>query len=513
VADVATDGSAGATPSHGHGERLASVDAAFLEMETPRLHMHVGGLLIFDAPPPPPDGAEVSGFARFLALIGSRLHLVPRYRQKLAVPPLGLGNPVWIDDPDFDLSYHVRHAALPQPGTMAQLTEYAARILSRPLDRDRPLWETYVIEGLEEGRFAILSKSHHAMIDGLAGMDIATVMLDLEPDASAVPAAPAPWAPSPTPSSAHLAFGAVRDLASSPADLLRTGRRVIEAPTKTAARALEVGRGVASVARANLLKPAPRSLLNQAPGPHRRLAVQRISLAEVKAIKDAFGTTVNDVVLAMVADATGRYLRSRGARTDRVWLRAMVPVATRDASGAHALGNNVVSVFVDLPMGEMDPVERLRVCHEAMAEVKSSHHAVGAGFLIGLTQFAPPTIHAMASRAAARSRLFNFLVTNVPGPQLPIYCLGARLLGFFPFTPLAATQAYAVGLTSVDGWLNFGITADYDALPDVERVTGFLVESVEELARSAEAVHVRGELARRDRPAEDDTGGRSSAAR
>jgi diacylglycerol O-acyltransferase / wax synthase len=506
------DGAASATPSHGHGERLASVDTAFLEMETPRLHMHVGGLLIFDAPPPDPEGAETSGFARFLALIGSRLHLVPRYRQKLAVPPLGLGNPVWVDDPEFDLSYHVRHAALPRPGTTAQLTEYCARILSRPLDRDRPLWETYVIEGLEEGRFAILSKSHHAMIDGLAGMDIATVMLDLEPDASAHPAPPEPWSPSPTPSSADLAFGAVKDLASSPAELLRTGRRVVEAPTKTAARAFEIGRGVASVARANLLKPAPRSLLNQAPGVNRRIAIQRIPLAEVKGIKDAFGTTVNDVVLAAVADATGRYLRSRGTRTDRVWLRAMVPVATRDASGASALGNRVVSVFVDLPMGEMDPVERLRVCHEAMAEVKSSHHAVGAGFLIGLTQFAPPTIHAMASRAAARSRLYNFLVTNVPGPQLPIYCLGARLLGFFPFTPLAATQSYAVGLTSIDGWMNFGITADYDALPDVDLVTGFLVDAVEELRRSAEAVKVRGELARRDRPDASGADGEGTSA-
>jgi diacylglycerol O-acyltransferase len=205
------------------------------------------------------------------------------------------------------------------------------------------------------------------------------------------------------------------------------------------------------------------------------------------------------VVLAVVADATGRYLRSRGARTDKLWLRAMVPVSTREKSGAHALGNRVVSVFVDLPMFELDPVERLRICHDAMAEVKSSHHAVGAEFLVGLGQFAPPTIHAMASRVASRSRLYNFLVTNVPGPQVPIYCLGARLLGFFPFTPLAATQSYAVGLTSIDGWLNFGFTADYDAIPDVERITGYLLDAVVELRRSADAVDVRGELVRQSR--------------
>jgi diacylglycerol O-acyltransferase / wax synthase len=488
----------GGSTRQGHGLRLSSVDAAFLEMETPELHMHVGGLFVFDAPPDPEE-ARASGFARFLDLVRSRLHLVPRYRQKLVSPPLGLGNPVWADDPDFDLSYHVRHAALPAPGTIAQLTEYAGRILSRQLDRARPLWELYVIEGLEDGRFAILGKSHHAMIDGLSGMDIATVMLDLAPDQSDEVPAPQPWTPTTPPTTTALAWDAVRDLASSPTALWQAGRRVAEAPAKTATRAFEVGRGVASVARANLARPAPRSQLNQRPGRHRRLAIQRIPLADVKLVKNAFGTTVNDVVLAAVADATGRYLRHRGARTDRLWLRAMVPVSTRDESEANALGNRVVSVFVDLPMMEMDPVERLRVCHDAMGEVKSSHHAVGAGFLIGLTQFAPPTIHAMASRAAARSRLFNFLVTNVPGPQIPIYCLGARLLGAFPFTPLAATQSYAVGLTSIDGWMNFGFTADYDALPDIDHVTGELVAAVAELVRSAEAAVARSEQARRTR--------------
>jgi diacylglycerol O-acyltransferase / wax synthase len=474
-----------------HGDRLSSVDAAFLSMEAPTQHMHVGGLFVFEAP-----ADREFDHARFLDLIRSRLHLVPRYRQKLAFPRVPVGNPVWVDDADFDLSYHVRHAALPRPGTTAQLTEYCARILSRQLDRRRPLWELYVIEGLEEGRFALLGKSHHAMIDGLAGMDIATVMLDLAPDQDGPVPAPLPWTPGRAPSPTALVTDAVKELATSPANLVSSGRRVVGAPANTAKRFLQVGRGVASVARANLLRPAPRSLLNQAPGPHRRFAIQRISLDEVKGIKDAFGTTVNDVVLATVGDATGRYLRARGARTDGLWLRAMVPVSTRAETDAHALGNRVVSVFVDLPVFEMDPVERLRVCHEAMREVKSSHHAVGAGFLIGLTEFAPPTIHAMASRAAANTRLYNFLVTNVPGPQLPIYCLGSRLLGAFPFTPLAATQAYAVGVTSIDGWMNFGFTADYDAMPDVERVTGFLVDSVRELQACSAAVGAQAALAR-----------------
>jgi diacylglycerol O-acyltransferase / wax synthase len=476
-----------------HGDRLTSLDAAFLRMESPTRHMHVGGLFIFD---PPTDGRTFE-FAAFLDLVRSRLHLVPRYRQRIATPPLSLGNPVWIDDPEFDLSYHVRHAALPAPGTTAQLNEYCARILSRQLDRDRPLWELYVIQGLEHGRIALLGKNHHAMIDGLAGIDIATVMLDLAPDQSDELPAPEPWEPHPAPSTTELAADALKELATSPAELVESVGRLATAPAHTAKKALAVGLGVARVARSNLARPAPRSLLNRPPGRHRRFAIQRIALDDVKAVKDAFGTTVNDVVLAIVADATGRYLRARGARTDGLWLRAMVPVSTRSSSDQHHLGNRVVSVFVDLPMFEMDPIERLRVCHDAMQDVRSSHAAVGAGFLIGLGEFAPPTIHAMASRVAVNARVFNFLVTNVPGPQVPVYCMGARLLGAFPFTPLAANHSYGVGVTSIDGWMNFGVTADYDAMPDVEQVTGFLLEALEELDACADAVSERRRALRR----------------
>ena len=480
-----------------HGQRLSSLDAAFLEMESATRPMHVGGLLVFD----PPEGDRSFSFASFLDLVRARLHLVPRYRQKVIEPPLRLGGPVWVDDPDFDLSYHVRHAALPSPGSTAQLNEYAARILSRLLDRDRPLWELYVIQGLEHGRVALLAKTHHAMIDGLAGLDIATVMLDLTPDQSDELPPPQPWSPQPTPSPRELSADAVRRLTSSPAELAESVDQLGRAPRAAARRALQVGRGVSRVARANLARPAPRSLLNQAPSSHRRFAIQRVSLERVKVIKDAFGTTVNDVVLATIADATGRYLRRRGAVTDGVWLRAMVPVSTRQESEAHHLGNRVVAVFVELPMFEMDPVERLQVCHDAMSEVKSSHAAVGAGFLIGLGEFAPPTLHAMAARIAVNTRVFNFLVTNVPGPQVPIYCLGARLLGAFPFTPLAANHSYGVGVTSIDGWLNFGFVGDYDALPDIEVVPGMLVTAFDELTACAVAVSARAaELEARRRP-------------
>jgi diacylglycerol O-acyltransferase / wax synthase len=468
-------------------ERLSSTDVAFLEMESPTRHMHVGGIFVFD----PPSDAPHFSFASFLELVTSRLHHIPRYRQKVLQPAFGLAGAVWVDDPDFDLTYHVRHAALPAPGTTAQLTEYATRILSRQLDRDRPLWELYVIDGLEEGRVALLGKTHHAMVDGMAGIDIATVMLDLAPDASDELPPPEPWAPRPAPSQAILTARFVRELATSPAQAVESASRLARTPKAAASKALQVGRGVGRVTRASLLRPAPRSPLNVPPGRHRRFAVQRLPLEEVKAVKDAFGTTVNDVILAIVADATGRYLRRRGTRTDRMWLRAMVPVSTRQASEAHSLGNQVVAVFVDLPMFEMDPIQRLRVCHEAMSDVKSSHAAVGAGFLLGLGEFAPPTIHAMAARIAVNARLFNFLITNVPGPQLPIYCLGSRLLGAFPFTPLAATHSYSVGVTSMDGWINVGITADYDALPDVDVVPDMVSAALAELVASAAAVSDR----------------------
>jgi diacylglycerol O-acyltransferase / wax synthase len=472
----------------GHAERLSAADTAFLRMESRTLHMHVGSLFVF-APP----AAGEAGFSRFAQLVRSRLHLVPRYRQRLAESPAPLGTPVWVDDPHFDLSFHVRHASLPRPGSIEQLTEYATRILTRQLDRQRPLWELYYIEGLEDGGFALLAKSHQAMIDGLEGVDIATVILDLTSDGSEELEPPEPWEPRPAPSSVSLALDSLGHLAASPAALVDAGQRAVQAPLRASARALELGRGAADMVRERLAHPPPPSLLNQRPGAQRRFAIRRLAFSDVRQVKDTFRTTVNDVVLAVVADATGRYLRSRGARTDGLWLRAMVPVSTRTDADEHALGSRVVAVFVDLPMFEMDPVERLHVCHEAMQEVKSSHHAVGAGFLVELSGFAPPTLHAMAGRLGARGRLFSFLLTNVPGPQVPVYCLGARLQGAYPFTPLGASQAYSVGLTSIDGWLSFGITADYDACPGVEKVGEFLETGLAELVEHAGAARERSQ--------------------
>ncbi|MDQ4130883.1 MAG: wax ester/triacylglycerol synthase family O-acyltransferase [Actinomycetota bacterium] len=463
----------------GHGEVLSMVDAMFVRLETPTEHMHTAGLFVFD---PAPDGDF--DFYGFLDLIHSRLHLVPRFRQKLAFPPLKLANPTWIDDEQFDISYHVRHATLPSPGRIDQLLDYVERLVSRPLDRDHPLWELYVIEGLEEGRVAYFAKTHHAMIDGITGIDIATLLLDFHEQVGAIPP-PKPWVPSPRPSDLLLAWSAVQEQLLTARGVLEGAQRFVRAPGRVAGRGLRVGRGLLSVAAG--IAPGPDSPLNRPIGTSRRFAVQRLPLADVKAVKETSGTTVNDVVLAIVGDATGRFLRERGDETRGLELKVMVPVSMRSDDERLVFGNRVSSLFVRLPVYEMDPVDRLMRVHADMRHVKESGHAVGADFLISLSAYAPPTLIALAARLASRTRLHNFVVTNVPGPQATLYSLGMRLLGAFPLLPLVQNHSYAVGVTSLDGWLNFGFTADADTFPDLENVTGALADALGELVKATAA--------------------------
>jgi diacylglycerol O-acyltransferase / wax synthase len=489
LADGTVDGAR--APNRRTAEHLRALDAAILRLEAPGLPLHVGTLYVLD---PPADPAR-RDFAAFVALVAARLPLVPRYRQKVVEAPLGLGTPLWVDDADMDLGHHVRHAALPTPGTIAQLTEYCARLHARPLDRSRPLWELSVIEGLEEGRIALFAKTHHALVDGLDGVDLATVMLDTDADAPAAPGPVEPWVPAPAPSGADLVRATLEGLATSPSQVASLARRLAAAPLGTARRAAGLAVSAARVAGARVVRPAPRSLLNAGPGPHRRLALQRLPLASAKAVKDAFSTTVNDVVLAIVSDAVGRWLRRQGTRTDGLWLRVLVPVSTQEGSDTHRLRSRVVAVFADLPMASMDPVERLRVCQAAMSDVRDTHGAVGAGFLLGLDAFAPPTLHAVAARVAVDARVFNLAITNVPGPQRPTFLNGGRLLGAFPFPSLARGQGLGVGVTSIDGWLNVGLSADFDAVPDVATIADDLVVALDELAACADAVGSRASAA------------------
>jgi diacylglycerol O-acyltransferase / wax synthase len=407
-------------------------------------------------------------FAAFLELVRSRLHLIPRYRQKVLQPPFGWRDPVWVDDPDFDLSYHVRHAALPAPGTTAQLTEYAARILSRQLDRDRPLWELYVIEGLEHGRVALLGKTHHAMIDGLAGIDIATVMLDLAPDASDELPEPSRGTPA-RPRRRPRWRGRTSRSSRQPGRGGRVAVGRLAGRRRHRRKALAVGVGSVGSPRRTCCDPAPRSPLNQPPG---GTAGSRSSASRwrgqggqgrLRHHRQRRGARV-------VADATGRYLRQRGARTPTGcgcgrWCRSAP--ATPPSPRARQPGRGGVRRPADVRDGP-DPAAAGLPRGDERREVLARGGRGGLPARAGGVRAADDPRDGRPGRG--ERRLFNFLVTNVPGPQLPIYCLGSRLLGAFPFTPLAANHSYSVGVTSMDGWINVGITADYDALPDVDEV-------------------------------------------
>src|SRR3954467_4613309 len=460
-----------------HGDRLSAIDASFLAQERANSHMHVGAVLIFDGPAP--------AYEDFLTPIRSRLHLVPRYRQKLAFPPLETGRPVWVDDPTFNLSYHVRHTALPQPGSEDQLRALAARIHSPRLDRAKPLWETWLVQGLERDRFALISKSHHALVDGIAGVDLMTVLFDPTPEPVIAPHEGEPWVASPEPSAAALAARGVRGLARRPSGLAGGALSAATRPTQALDEAREALEGIGEVAWA-ALNPAPTTPLNVPIGPHRRLAFVRNELSDFKLVKDALGGTVNDVVLAVVAGGLRAWLRSRGVRTEGLELRALVPVSIRSRDQRDDMGNRIVAMRGPLPVYVEDPVARLRVVRQAMDGLKESKQAVGAEAISSLEALAPPTILAQASRLQFSTRLFNLLVTNVPGPQSPLYVLGRELLDLFPVAFLPENQAVAVAIMSYNGSIDFGLLGDYDAMPDLDDLGDALRDSLAELVDAAD---------------------------
>ncbi len=457
-------------------DRLTGLDTSFLHLERDSAHMHVAGCMVFQGRTPDYD--------ELVAQIVSRLHLVPRYRQRLAFVPLNQGRPVWVDDPHFNPNFHVRHTALPSPGGEQQLKRLAGRVFSQALDRSRPLWELWLVEGLSDDRFAMLSKTHHALVDGVSGVDIATVLFDASADPMPVAAPDHEWVPRPLPSGAQLLADALLERATVPAEIVRGVRATLRGPRHVAARLGHAMGGVSAIARAGL-KVAPSSALNVHIGPHRRFTWVRGDLAQFKAVKNALGGTVNDVVLASVAGALGRYLRLRGEDTDDLVLRAMVPVSIRADVERGALGNRVAAMWAPLPVGLSDPVQRLLTISRDMEGVKDSGQAVGAQVLTELTGFAPPTIMAQAARLQARQRLFNLVVTNVPGPQFPLYMLGRQLEAMYPMVPLAENQALGIAIMSYNGQLNFGLNADYDALPDLEALADELRASIEELVAAA----------------------------
>src|SRR3954471_23937931 len=460
-------------------DRLTGLDASFLHLEDDAAHMHVAAVMTFEGSPPPHEEV-VEG-------IRSRLHLVPRYRQKLAFVPFGQGRPRWVDDPHFNLQYHVRHTALPEPGTEEQLKRLAGRVFSQRLDRDKPLWEMWVVEGLDGGdRFAVLSKTHHALVDGVSGIDIMSVLFDTKPQ----PDAPPPveekrWLPAPTLSSAQLLGEALYERATVPAEIVRGARALVRGPRRIAGAAAGSLAGVGSMVRAGL-SPAPKTPYNERIGPHRRFTWVRMQLTDVKAIKDALGGTVNDVMLATVTGALTRNLRRRGEQISAdTELKAMVPVSVRPQEARGALGNQVAAMMAPLPVGLEDPVARMERISDAMSHLKSGGQAVGAQVLTELTGFAPPNIMSQASRVVARQRMFNLVVTNVPGPQFPLYMMGAELEGLFPMVPLAPNQALGIAIMSYNGTINFGLVGDYDLMSDLDELAEDLEASLAELADAA----------------------------
>jgi WS/DGAT/MGAT family acyltransferase len=455
-----------------HLDRLTAIDASFLHQEGPTSHMHVGGLTLIEGPAPP--------YTELLDALRGRLHLVPRYRQKLSVPPAGTGRPLWVDDPSFSIEYHVRHTALPKPGDEPQLLRLAGRIFSQQLDRSKPLWEIWMVEGLKDGGFALISKTHHALVDGIAGVDIAQVVFDLGPVPTEVPHPDEAWQPAPEPSSAGvLAHGAV--------GMVKTGVRTAASAASLALRPLEAARsarvaveGLGEIVWAGM-NPAPPTPLNVEIGPHRRYAIVRNQLADFKAVKNALGGTVNDVVLAVVSGALRGWLHSRGVRTEGLELRALVPVSIRTAHQRGTTGNRIAVMRGPLPVYIEDPVARLRTVKAGMDGLKESKQAVGAEVLTSAQNFAPPTILAQASRLNFSTRLFNLIVTNVPGPQFPLYVRGRELLDVFPVAFLPKNHALAIAIMSYNGRMNFGLLGDYDALPDIGVIAEGIEESLAEL--------------------------------
>jgi diacylglycerol O-acyltransferase len=454
-----------------NGDRLTGLDASFLHMERAGAHMHVASTSVFEGSAPSHE--------EFRDHIESRLHLVPRFRQKLRFVPYGQGRPVWVDDPFLNLDYHVRRTALPAPGSEEQLRNLAARIFSQQLDRTKPLWELWLVEGLEDDRFAIVGKSHHALVDGVSGVDITTVLFDVEPEPETQPVRPPKWAPRPEPSDFGLLREALRERATSPKEIARGVRAALRGPRQLLRELRAAGRML------EVATKAPQTPFNVEIGPHRRLAFVRGDLDDFKRVKDAHGSTVNDVVLSVVTGALGNYLRARGHDTTELELRAMVPVSVRAAEERGALGNRISAMMAPLPVWCEDPVQRLGLISETMGDLKGSGQAVGAEILTRLTDFAPTTIASQAARLQPAQRFFNLVVTNVPGPQFPLYVLGRRMESIFPLVPLARRQALCVGIMSYDGQIDFGLVGDLDAMADLDSFALDLEGAVREIVSTA----------------------------
>jgi diacylglycerol O-acyltransferase / wax synthase len=469
-----------------HMDRLTSFDTSFLANEEENGHMAIGAVLVCEGAPP--------SYEDFLTHVRSRLHLLPRFRQKLAFPPLQMGRPFWVDDANFDIANHVRRVALPEPGTDDQYKELVSRTLSPPLDRSRPLWELWLVEGLEGDRFGLIYRTHHSLADGISAVDIATLLFDLEPVAEPV-RDEAPWEPGRNPSKLGLLGEAFKGFWSTMARMAGWLGAAARHPARAAKRAVDGAAGVKEVGWA-MTKPAPKMPFNTAIGPDRRFTWARCDLDDLKRIKNALGGTVNDVTLAVSSAALRRWLEDRDIDPSGLALRALVPVSVRTENEHGELGNKLTAMRGPLPVHAEDPAERLRLVTAEMDKLKSSKQPLGAEAIWALNDwfrdFAPPLLLRPTAHINFSTRLFNLLVTNFPGPQFPVYVLGRMVLDAIPVGFLAKQHALAIAIFSYNGQICFGFLADRDSMPDVEKIAAHLGEAVEELLAAADATAVEG---------------------
>jgi WS/DGAT/MGAT family acyltransferase len=458
-------------------DRLSALDETFLHLERPETPMHVGAIAILERDPFfGPDGLFRLDDVR--RLVESRLSLIPRFRRKVVHVPFGLGRPIWVDDEDFSIARHVRLTALPPPGSRRQLVALAERLMEQVLDRDHPLWELWFVEGVDRGgRVAVIHRSHHTLTDGISGIDIATALFDFTPEPAVVESLP--WKPEPPPDPARLVLDSLCERVRTPIELAGVARRSAAAPREAAGRAAQVARSVGALLGNGPI--APTLSINATIGAGRNIATVRVPLDTVKDVRHRFGCTVNDVVLAGVGGALARLLDARGELRPDLSVKVFCPVSVRDESERSQLGNRISAMFVPLAVGQPDPRARLRAVSASTAHLKDWEQAVGAATLIGLTEFAAPTLLGLAARAAHEQPFANLIVTNIPGPQVPLYCLGARLVELYPLAPLSRNLTINIAVMSYCGELYFGLVGDGAAAPDLELLAGGIEDAFEEL--------------------------------
>jgi WS/DGAT/MGAT family acyltransferase len=462
-------------------DRMSPQDASFLHIEDDVSHMHIASVGIFEGPEPP--------FTDIVSMIDSKLDLVPRYRRVVRTVPLELGRPVWVDDPHFNIEYHLRHTALPSPGGEAELRKLVGRVMSQPLDRSKPLWEIWVVEGLEDGHWAVMAKTHHAMVDGVSGTDLLALIMDISPEPS-IPE-PATWTPEPAPSGLQLAAQASIDLLRSPYEQVQALRSAAAVPRQALGQAREVVKGL--TAMTGLVRRTPLSSLNGPLGPHRRYAWASTMVSDIKAIRKGLGGTFNDVVLAAITNGFRELLLERGESVDRV-VRTLVPVSVRArddrgrAVGDGTLQNKVSAMFAELPVSITDAAERLRAVSAQMEGLKESKQAVAGEALTSMSGFAPPMLLALGMRLSTRipQRNVNTVTTNVPGPQIALYVCGRRMLKAYPYVPLAGQVRVGIAIFSYNGEVNFGVTGDYDTTADLDVLCRGIEDGITQLLKACD---------------------------